>query len=140
MSGRDTGSAAPPGPEEATLAWGAPAHPDPAWVRTLGASDMPAVLCHLFGRYAPVCQPGGPLAHALGEDLAARTAWICDAGPRGLGGAAPFSLDKAQRWLGFVQGVLVAAGVLEIEQERDYTRPLFHAVGGVAPTWEPPRP
>lgn len=45
--------------------------------------------------------------------------------------------DKANRWLGFVQGVMIAGGVLDIEYERDYTRPLFHSVKGFIPRMGP---
>lgn len=36
-------------------------------------------------------------------------------------------LDKINRWVGFVQGVLAANGLLSVAAERDRTRPLFHA-------------
>lgn len=36
-------------------------------------------------------------------------------------------IDKTQRWLGFVQGVLAARGLLDVDAERDRTRPIFHA-------------
>jgi len=32
---------------------------------------------------------------------------------------------KLNRWLGYVQGVLIERGVLTVEGERDATRPLF---------------
>lgn len=35
-------------------------------------------------------------------------------------------VDKTQRWLGFVQGVLAARGMLDVDAERDRTRPIFH--------------
>lgn len=35
--------------------------------------------------------------------------------------------DKTGRWIGFIQGVLFAEGLLDINTERDFTRPLFHA-------------
>jgi len=34
--------------------------------------------------------------------------------------------DKLNRWLGFVQGVLYAEGLITIENERNFLRPLFH--------------
>ena len=34
--------------------------------------------------------------------------------------------DKVSRWLGFVQGIMYSQGLLHIEEERDYSRPLFH--------------
>lgn len=35
--------------------------------------------------------------------------------------------DKANRWVGFIQGVLIANGITTVENERDYTRPLFQS-------------
>ncbi len=35
--------------------------------------------------------------------------------------------DKVSRWIGFVQGVLAVHGLLDVDGERDRTRPLFHA-------------
>lgn len=40
--------------------------------------------------------------------------------------ARKYPFDKMNRWLGFVQGVLIAADVLDVDDERNYTRPLFH--------------
>jgi len=34
--------------------------------------------------------------------------------------------DKLRGWLGFIQGVLVAQGHLDMDEERDRTRPIFH--------------
>lgn len=36
-------------------------------------------------------------------------------------------LDKLNRWVGFIQGVLAVRGLLNVSTERDRTRPLFHA-------------
>lgn len=35
-------------------------------------------------------------------------------------------LDKTNRWIGFMQGVLYAEGLIDIDEERDFSRPLFH--------------
>jgi energy-converting hydrogenase Eha subunit C len=35
-------------------------------------------------------------------------------------------LDKSNRWIGFVQGILFCQGLIEIEEERDFSRELFH--------------
>jgi len=34
--------------------------------------------------------------------------------------------DKMSRWLGFIQGVLYADGLLNVKMERDTSRKLFH--------------
>jgi len=34
-------------------------------------------------------------------------------------------VPKLCRWLGYIQGVLIARGYTSVEKERDWTRPLF---------------
>lgn len=36
------------------------------------------------------------------------------------------SETKRHRWLGYIQGILVMKGVFTVEEEREYTRPLFN--------------
>lgn len=36
------------------------------------------------------------------------------------------SQTKRHRWLGYIQGVLVMKGVFSVEEEREYTRPIFN--------------
>ena len=36
-----------------------------------------------------------------------------------------FSIDKQHRWLGYIQGCLVCMGIITVEEERNFTRPLF---------------
>jgi hypothetical protein len=40
--------------------------------------------------------------------------------------AIEWPADKTGRWLGFIQGILFMEGVLDIDTERDATRPIFH--------------
>jgi len=35
------------------------------------------------------------------------------------------SLDKASRFIGFIQGVLCAFGLIDVDTERNFTRPMF---------------
>lgn len=37
-----------------------------------------------------------------------------------------YPTDKLHRWLGYLQGVLIAYGILNVNEERDYSRPLLH--------------
>lgn len=44
--------------------------------------------------------------------------------------------DKLSRWLGFVQGVLAVQGIIDVDEEREFTRPIFHQLyGKVVPTF-----
>lgn len=38
---------------------------------------------------------------------------------------AGMPIEKANRWLGYIQGVLISRGITTVEEERDWTRPLF---------------
>ena len=38
--------------------------------------------------------------------------------------------DKLSRWLGFIQGVLAVQGIIDVDEERDFTRPIFHKLYG----------
>ena len=38
-----------------------------------------------------------------------------------------YPFDKLNRWLGFVQGILAATGVIDVDDEREFSRPLLHA-------------
>lgn len=33
--------------------------------------------------------------------------------------------EKAHRWLGFIQGIMVANGLITVTEERNFTRPYF---------------
>ena len=35
-------------------------------------------------------------------------------------------VDKSNRWLGYIQGVMTVYKVLNVTEERNFTRPLFH--------------
>lgn len=35
-------------------------------------------------------------------------------------------VDKTSRWIGFIQGCLASKGMLDVNVERDRTRPIFH--------------
>ncbi len=36
------------------------------------------------------------------------------------------SSTKRHRWLGYIQGILVSKGVIDVKQEREYTRGMFN--------------
>jgi len=44
-----------------------------------------------------------------------------------------YPYDKVNRWLGFVQGVLAARGVIDVDIERYFTRPLLHSLYSEVP-------
>lgn len=34
---------------------------------------------------------------------------------------------KIGKWLGYIEGVLITKGITTVNEERDFTRPIFHA-------------
>lgn len=55
-------------------------------------------------------------------------AWMCRTALE-----TPMPDDKASRWLGFIQGCLAMRGLIDVDEERDLTRPLFHGCVAQAP-------
>lgn len=49
--------------------------------------------------------------------------WMCR---EVLTSTPPVPDDKASRWLGFVQGCLAMRGMIDVDAEREFTRPIFH--------------
>lgn len=50
--------------------------------------------------------------------------WMCD---QALAHLDDWPIDKLNRWLGYIQGVMTARGFLDPDEERERTRPIFHA-------------
>lgn len=109
------------------------------------------LLRSLFERYhAMMTQHWTELTDRVGQDLAERTRNLSalaiehlsskqEEHPLSQASLTPsppsvMGEDKANRWLGFVQGVVITAGLTSIEIERDFTRPYFHAIKGISPT------
>ena len=40
--------------------------------------------------------------------------------------ANKWPIDKSNRWLGYVQGVMTVYDLLNVDEERNFSRPLFH--------------
>lgn len=92
------------------------------------------VLTPLFQRYHQMASAHRlDIELRLGKDLVDRTIALCEHAMADLKDPS-IGEDKANRWLGFVQGVLIAGGATSIEEERDHTRPHFHSLHGVAPS------
>jgi len=51
--------------------------------------------------------------------------WMCDECMRTILTEERWTIDKYNRWLGFVQGVLASKGVIDVNEERDITREWF---------------
>src|SRR5690606_15385660 len=76
----------------------------------------------LFERYLAII--GERESEDGDETSLANLAWMCRTA---LAGIETLPIDKINRWLGFVQGVLAIRGLITVQGERDFSRPLFHA-------------
>jgi hypothetical protein len=78
--------------------------------------------------YVQVIDPLNAKLHGLNFGLdytsASHLRWMCI---YLLQNIDTMNLDKAARWVGFIQGVMAANGVLDVTTERDRTRPIFTA-------------
>tara|TARA_Y100001973_G_C5105040_1_gene284667 strand:- start:59 stop:388 length:330 start_codon:yes stop_codon:yes gene_type:complete len=50
--------------------------------------------------------------------------WMCETAITNLD---DFPIDKTNRWLGFVQGCMAVYGMIDVDEERNLSRPLFHS-------------
>lgn len=48
-----------------------------------------------------------------------------------------YPFDKLSRWMGFVQGVLATQEIIQVEGEREFSRPLLHAIHNYVPPTYP---
>ncbi|MFX4299971.1 hypothetical protein [Pseudosulfitobacter pseudonitzschiae] len=83
----------------------------------------------LFARYRNICQIArvhreDPFGHDVRLSLE-NLVWMCT---QCISNIATWPDDKTGRWLGFVQGCLAMRGLIDVDRERDITRPMFHAI------------
>ncbi len=81
---------------------------------------MQTILIHLFDRYydMSIKHPSIDLKFSISQ--------LCEVAVYHLT-EQTITFDKANRWLGFVQGVLISHDITTSDIERDYTRPLFQS-------------
>lgn len=90
-----------------------------------GTPPAEALGC-VFARYLPLLDSDPAALHALPE--ACRGPHLAKLCREAIAHGSAYPFDKMNRWLGFVQGVLAAAALVDVESERDATRPLLHAL------------
>lgn len=84
------------------------------------------VLKHLFTRYKNLIEWNGhELAHLPIKCDGNSMSQLCT---EAINNTSAYPFDKLCRWLGFVQGVLAVKCIIRVDEERDYTRPLFHGL------------
>ena len=81
----------------------------------------------MFRRHLPIIEAALERGDAAGADprlSLENLDWMC----RTASDPDAMAEDKSSRWLGFVQGCLAMRGLIDVDTERDVTRPLFHGV------------
>ena len=99
--------------------------------------DHYQILSVLFNRYALLVQQH-PKALA-GLPLRCQSESVLSLCREALDNGKDYPFDKMNRWLGFTQGVLASAGLIDVDAEREFTRPLLHQLH-VDPVLSFPRP
>ena len=90
---------------------------------------MADVIDRLYDAYRPICDTNSHLAAFtqghLPKELGLKHAgWMLDQVKEN---STTWPVDKLNRWIGFVQAILVLHEKVTVDQERERTRPLFHA-------------
>lgn len=83
----------------------------------------------LYARYETIIAKAGPdkTGFANGRLSLSNLAWMCRTA---LEQMDSLPIDKTNRWLGFVQGCLAMRGLIDVDEERNVSRPLFHVAYG----------
>ncbi len=78
----------------------------------------------IFRRYLALIESEGADPNSEDERLSLKNLrWICT---EAIEKGRYLPIDKISRWLGFIQGCLAARQIIDVDEERDFTRPLFH--------------
>lgn len=106
-----------------------------------GSSTAPAahyaILAQLFTRYITLARANASSLDKLNPRCQshALTALCTEAIAHG----ERYPFDKMNRWLGFTQGVLASQGIIDVDEERELTRPLLHQLHTRAISSWPPQ-
>jgi len=86
--------------------------------------DPYQILSVLFKRYAELAREHAPkMAPLPVKCQSGSVIALCE---HAIANGKDYPFDKMNRWLGFTQGVLATVGALDVDAEREYTRPLLH--------------
>lgn len=90
----------------------------------VGGSPVARASVTLFSRYRSILLSAAEFEEASEGCSRGHLLWMCETASAE---AAAWPDDKTSRWLGFVQGIMTARGLLTVAAEREFSRPLFHA-------------
>jgi hypothetical protein len=86
--------------------------------------DHYQILSVLFKRYAELAQKHA--AKLDGLPAKCQSASLISLCNEAIANGKDYPFDKMNRWLGFAQGVLATTGIIDVDAEREFTRPLLH--------------
>lgn len=87
----------------------------------------------LLNRYRSILDQYADQGPVPAETSCVHLSWMCR---MAASEAYDWPVDKLSRWLGFVQGVMAARGLITVSNEREFSRPLFHeayTASGICP-------
>jgi hypothetical protein len=92
----------------------------------------PVTFAHIimFRRYRDILREKTLPLENSNMMLPSHLLWMCETMITNLNEKPNYPIDKAARWLGYIQGVLSATGKIDPGTERDFSRPLFRAAYG----------
>ena len=100
----------------------------PSRSESSGLDPRLLVSADLFARYERVINleiANAPEKGPLNQRVSLlNLSWICRTAQEQI---AQLPLDKISRWLGFIQACLAMRGLIDVDVERDFSRPLFHS-------------
>ena len=88
--------------------------------------DHYQILAVLFKRYAELAKVHANRLDGPDTPIKCQSASVIRLCEEAIANGTDYPFDKMNRWLGFAQGVLAATGVIDVDAEREYTRPLLH--------------
>jgi hypothetical protein len=86
--------------------------------------DHYQILSVLFKRYAELAQTNAEKLDGLPAKC--QSGALVSLCKEAIANGKDYPFDKMNRWLGFAQGVLATTGIIDVDSEREYTRPLLH--------------
>jgi hypothetical protein len=94
-------------------------------VKPTAQVDHYQILSVLFKRYAELAQKHAAKLDALPATKcqSASVIALCN---EAIANGKDYPFDKMNRWLGFAQGVLASTEIIDVDAEREFTRPLLH--------------
>ena len=84
------------------------------------------IICQLFERYEALINIHSEKMQANSSECSALSlASLC---AEAISNGMDYPFDKLNRWLGFIQGVLTMNSIITVADEREFTRPILHAL------------